>query len=99
MLFQSRSATRPAVPSASRAVVAVFLDFMIVRRFRLRSSPESVRLPLATEQFLLPLDAPAVPGQGPVGPDDAVAGDGDRQRVGPAGLGHRTNGLRLTDSV
>jgi hypothetical protein len=33
MLFQSSSATRPGIPSGSRVVAAVVIDFMIVLGF------------------------------------------------------------------
>src|ERR1044072_3473549 len=56
------------------------------------------RAPLAREQLPLALDAPAVAGEAAVAADDAVAGEGDRDRVAGAGAGDGAAGARGADS-
>ena len=51
------------------------------------------------EQLLLSLDAPAVAGEVAVGADDAVARDGDGERVGGAGPGDGADGARVADAA
>src|ERR1044072_2596415 len=55
------------------------------------------RAPLAREQLPLALDAPAVAGEAAVAADDAVAGDGARDRVAGAGAGAGAAGARGAD--
>src|SRR5258706_226695 len=62
-----------------------------------RPSPSGSRLTF--EQRPLALDAPAVARERAVVAHDAVAGNGDRDRVGGAGVRHRAHGFRHADAL
>jgi hypothetical protein len=88
MIFQSRRATRSTDLSASSAVVVVVLGFMIAPipiAFLPRISPLSAR------------DGAIFPSARR--PNDAVAGDGDRQSIDHTRLSHGAHGLQLADPL
>src|SRR5260221_14575094 len=62
-----------------------------------RPSPSGSRLTF--EQRPLALDAPAVARERAVVAHDAVAGNGDGDRVGGAGVRHRAHGFRRADAL